>query len=183
MKRFTGVLALLLVLAAAAFASADKQAKALYEKGKLAEARQDYISAYNFYHQAYQLKPADLTYRSSYEYVRFLAAAAYVHQGEILLSGGKLQEALTDFEQALAIDPSSFIAQQQANKVRLLIQKNQSPGAAPPSPPGMESELDKRMEQATGPVELAFPVGAASGAQAKSLRQPRGEFGRASKGL
>jgi hypothetical protein len=28
-----------------------------------------------------------------------------------------------------------------------------------------------------------FPVGAASGAQAKSLRQPRGEFGRASKGL
>jgi general secretion pathway protein D len=155
MKRFTGVLALLLVLAAAAFASADKQAKALYEKGKLAEARQDYISAYNFYHQAYQLKPADLTYRSSYEYVRFLAAAAYVHQGEILLSGGKLQEALTDFEQALAIDPSSFIAQQQANKVRLLIQKNQSPGAAPPSPPGMESELDKRMEQATGPVELA----------------------------
>jgi general secretion pathway protein D len=154
MKRFTGVLALLLVLAVSVLASSDKQAKALYQKGKLAEARQDYISAYNFYHQAYQLKPTDLTYRSSYEYVRFLAAAAYVHQGQILLSGGKLQEALTDFEQALAIDPSSFIAQQEANKARLLIQKNQSPSATP-SPPGMESELDKRMEQATGPVELA----------------------------
>jgi len=80
MKRLTGVLALLLVLVAAALASTDKQAKALYDKGKQAEARQDYITAYNYYHQAYQLKPTDLTYRSSYEYVRFLAAAAYVHK-------------------------------------------------------------------------------------------------------
>jgi len=152
MKRLTGVLALLLVLVAAALASTDRQAKALYDKGKQAEARQDYISAYNYYHQAYQLKPTDLTYRSSFEYVRFLAAAAYVHKGRLLMNSGKLQEALTDFEQALAIDPSSFIAQQEANKVRLLLQKNLNPTAAPPS---TESELDKRLEQATGPVELA----------------------------
>ena len=119
MKRFTGVLALLLVLAVSAFANNAKQAKALYEKGKIAEARQDYVTAYNFYHQAYELKPTDLTYRTSFEYVRFLAAASYVHQGELLMNAGKLQEALTDFEQALAIDPSSFIAQQEANKIRL----------------------------------------------------------------
>jgi general secretion pathway protein D len=154
MKRFTGVLALLLVLVAAALASTDKQAKALYDKGKQAEARQDYISAYNYYHQAYQLKPTDLTYRSSYEYVRFLAAAAYVHKGQLLMNSGKLQEALTDFEEALAIDPSSFIAQQESNKVRQLLQKNANPGAASPSS-STESELDKRLEQATGPVELA----------------------------
>ncbi len=153
MKRFTGVLALLLVLVAAALASTDKQAKALYDKGKQAEARQDYISAYNYYHEAYQLKPTDLTYRSSYEYVRFLAAAAYVHKGQLLLNTGKLQEALTDFEQALAIDPSSFIAQQESNKVRQLLQKNANPGAS--LAPSTESELDKRLEQATGPVELA----------------------------
>jgi len=151
MKRFTGVLALLLMLAVSVVASTDKQAKELYQKGKLAEARQDYISAYNFYHQAYQLKPTDLTYRSSYEYVRFLAAAAYVHQGQLLKSAGKLQEALTDFEQALAIDPSSFIAQQEANKVRDLLQKALNPQAAPTT----ESGLTRRMEQATGPVELA----------------------------
>src|SRR5579863_3348272 len=118
MKRVTTLLALLAVLTVAAFASADKEAKQLYQKGKDAEARQDYISAYNFYYKAYQLKPTDLTYRSSYEYVRFLAAAAFVHQGEILQKAGKLQEALTDFERALAIDPSSFIAQQLANRTR-----------------------------------------------------------------
>jgi general secretion pathway protein D len=153
MKRFTGVLALLLMVAVSALASTDKAAKALYEKGKAAEIRQDYIAAYNFYHQAYELKPSDLTYRSSFEYVRFLAAAAYVHQGEILMNAGKLQEALTDFEQAIAIDPSSFIAQQQANKVRQLIQKSLNPNAAPV--PSTESGLNKRMEEATGPVDLA----------------------------
>ena len=153
MKRFIGVLALLLVLAGSALASTDKAAKAAYDKGKAAEVRQDYIAAYNFYHQAYQLKPADLTYRTSFEYVRFLAAAAYVHKGEILVNAGKLQEALTDFEQALAIDPSSFIAQQEGNKTRQLIQKSLNPTPAPA--PTTESGLTKRMEEATGPVELA----------------------------
>jgi general secretion pathway protein D len=153
MKRFTGVLALLLIVALSALASTDKAAKAAYEKGKAAEARQDYITAYNFYHQAYDLKPTDLTYRASFEYVRFLAAAAYVHKGEMLVNAGKLQEALTNFEQALAIDPSSFIAQQEANKTRLLIQKALNPSATPA--PSTESGLTKRMEEATGPVELA----------------------------
>jgi len=153
MKRFTGVLALLLLVAVSAFANNDKQAKQLYEKGKEAQVRQDYIAAYNFYHQAYELKPSDLTYRSAYEFVRFLAAAAYVHQGQLLVTAGKLQEALTDFQEALAIDPSSFIAQQESNKVRLMIEKSQNPAAAPQA--STESELDKRMAEATGPVELA----------------------------
>jgi len=153
MKRFSTVLTLLLVLAVSVFASTDKEAKQLFQKGKAAEARQDYITAYNYYYKAYQLKPADLTYRSSYEYVRFLAAAAHVHQGEILMKAGKLEEALTDFEQAIAIDPSSFIAQQMANRVREEIKKTQNPSAAPA--PSTESGLTKRMEEATGPVELA----------------------------
>ncbi len=153
MKRFTGVLALLLLLAVSALASNVKQAKQIYQKGVEAQARQDYITAYNFYHQAYQLQPTDLTYRAAYEYVRFLAAASYVHQGELLTNAGKLQEALTDFEQALAIDPSSFIAQQQANKIRLMMKQAMNPTAAPA--PSTESVLTRRMEEATGPVELA----------------------------
>ena len=134
-----------------AMASSDKAAKALFQKGQTAEARQDYIEAYNDYHQAWQLKPTELRYRTAAEFVRYLAAASYVHQGEILMKAGKLQEALTDFEQALAIDPSSFIAQQQANKVRELLLK----GQAPPPAPEPQSALTRRMEEATGPVELA----------------------------
>jgi general secretion pathway protein D len=152
MKRFTRVLALLLIVATLpALASSDKAAKALYEKGKAAEAREDYITAYNDYHQAWELKPTDLRYRTAADFVRFLASASYVHQGEILMNAGKLQEALTHFEQAIAIDPSSFIAQQQANKARQLLQKSQNPAPAPST----QSGLTRRMEEATGPVELA----------------------------
>ena len=148
----TRILAMLLIVAVLpAMASSDKAAKALYQEGKAAQARQDYITAYNDYHKAWELKPSDLTYRTAAEYVRFLAAASYVHQGEILMKAGKLQEALTDFEQALAVDPSSFIAQQQANKVRQLLLKDQNP--APAATP--QSALTRRMEEATGPVELA----------------------------
>ena len=154
MKRFISLLTLLCVLAASAFASADKQAKQLYQKGKDAEVRQDYIAAYNFYEQAYRLHPSDLTYRAAAEFVRFLAAASYVHQGEALMKAGKLQEALTDYEQALAIDPSSFIAQQMINKIQEMMKKAQNPNAPPPQS-SIENGLDKRMEEATGPVELA----------------------------
>jgi general secretion pathway protein D len=153
MKRFSGVLVLLLMVAVSALASSDKQAKQLYQKGSEAQARQDYITAYNFYHQAYQLKPTDLTYRAAYEYVRFLAAASYVHQGELLTNAGKLQEALTNFEEALAIDPSSFIAQQQSNKIRLMLRQALAPTPSPTA--DAESVLTRRMEEATGPVELA----------------------------
>jgi general secretion pathway protein D len=152
MKRFSRVLAMLLMVAVLpAVASTDKAAKALYEKGKAAEARNDYIEAYNDYHQAWELKPTDLRYRTAAEFVRFLAAASFVHQGELLMNSGKLQEALTAFEQAIAIDPSDFIAQQQANKVRQMLLKGQNP----PPAPGPQSALTRRMEEATGPVELA----------------------------
>jgi general secretion pathway protein D len=151
MKRFTRVLALLLIFGTLSAVATDK-AKALYKQGLDAEMRQDYVTAYNFYHQAYDLKPSDITYRASFERVRFFAAAAHVHKGQILAKDGKLQEALTEFEQAIAIDPSSFIAQQEANKIRRLLQPEsgqQTPGEA------AKSALHKRMEEAGGPVELA----------------------------
>ena len=154
MKRFTRVLALLLVIAALPAVATDK-AKALFDKGRDAEARQDYETAYNYYHQAYEIKPADLKYRASYERVRFLAAASDVHRGEILLQGGKLQEALTQFEQAISIDPSSFIAQQMANKTRELIRKSQAGPPGAELSPTPESLITKRMDEASGPVELA----------------------------
>ncbi len=152
MKRLTRVLALLLIFGSLPAVATDK-AKVLYNKGLDAEMRQDYVTAYNFYHQAYEAKPSDITYRASFERVRFFASAAHVHKGQLLAKDGKLQEALTEFEQAIAIDPSSFIAQQEANKVRRLLQQPE-PGPASPSE-AAASALHKRMEEAGGPVELA----------------------------
>ncbi len=153
MKRLTRVLALLLIFGTLPAVATDK-AKALYKQGLDAEMRQDYVTAYNFYHQAYELKPTDITYRASFERVRFFASAAHVHTGQKLEKDGKLQQALTEFEQAISIDPSSFIAQQEANKVRRALQEAEHPGQPPPGE-AAKSALHKRMEEAAGPVELA----------------------------
>ena len=153
MKRLTRVLALLLIFGTLPAVATDK-AKALYKQGLDAEIRQDYETAYNYYHQAYELKPDDIAYRASFERMRFLASASHVHHGQLLEKGGKLQEALTEFEQAIAIDPSSFIAQQEANKVRRAMKEADQP-SQPNASETAQSALHKRMEEAGGPVELA----------------------------
>src|SRR5437868_2271174 len=87
------VMALLLALPAAA----DK-AKTVFEQGRDAEARQDYEKAFDFFRQAHELKPKEARYRTSYERTKFLAAASHVHRGQLLRDGGKLNEALAEFQ-------------------------------------------------------------------------------------
>src|SRR6202163_1280728 len=100
-------LMLLLVAVVTLPAIADK-AKDLYAKGQDAEARQQYEAAYGFFRQAYNLKPKDLRYRAAFERIRFEAAATIVHNGQKLRDDGKLEEAVAEFQKALAIDPSLF---------------------------------------------------------------------------
>jgi general secretion pathway protein D len=143
------VLCVLLCLSLPAFAD---QAKKLYEKGADAEARQNYEKAFDFYKQAYAIKPKDLKYRASYERTRFLAAASHVHRGQILRDGGKLEDALAEFQKALEIDASSFIAQQELKRTEQMIQEAHNPQ---PQASAGESALRRRLESAQGPVELA----------------------------
>ncbi len=131
--------------------SADK-AKDLYNKGEDAEARQNYEAAFDFFKQAFDLKPKDLRYRAALQRIRFEAAASLVHRGQKLREDGKLDEAVVQFQKALAIDPSLYIAQQELTRTLKMIndQKNPPPQAAGP-PKGLEREV----REAAGPVELA----------------------------
>jgi general secretion pathway protein D len=144
-------LCLLLVALAALPALADK-AKDLFDKGRDAEARQQYEAAFGFFRQAYQLKPKDLRYRAAFEHSRFDAGAEVVHRGQKLRQEGKLQDAVAEFQKALAIDPSSFIAQQELTRTLKMIneQTNPTPQAA-----GTPGSLERKIHEAGGPVELA----------------------------
>ena len=146
-------IALLVVAITLPIGAADS-AKSLFNKGKDAEARQNYEAAFDFYKQAYEQKPRDLAYRASYERTRFLAAASHVHRGQLLREAGKLQEALTEFQKAAAIDSSSFIAQQELRRTQKLINDAGS-GPAPSSVDRPPTGLQKRMQEAQGPVDLA----------------------------
>jgi general secretion pathway protein D len=143
----------LLLSAALITTAAAESAKSLYNKGKKAEARQDYVAAYEAYSQAYQQKPAELKYRVSFQRTRFLASATHVQRGQRLRDDGKLPEALQEFETAGRIDPSSFIAQQEIKRTRALINAAESTGTQVQPPP--PSPIAKRINEAAGPAELA----------------------------
>src|SRR5246127_3944400 len=95
--------ALFLWLGAITLPAVADKAKDLYAKGQDAEARQNYESAYDFYKQAYDLKPKDLRYRAAYERSRFLAASSHVHRGQKLRDDGNMDEAVAEFRKALDI--------------------------------------------------------------------------------
>ena len=142
--------ALLAVLLMAVPAMAD-QAKKLYNQGKDAEAREDYVAAYELYKQAFDLKPRELKYKVALQRSRFRASAVVVKRGQELREQGKLEEAMAEFMRAVSIDPSSGVARQEMEQTRALMQK---PGRAATGPPP-EDMLRRKVEQARGPVELA----------------------------
>ena len=160
MRRVAKSLAFILILSALlpTVGSAKDSAKGLYKKGVAAEARHDYLAAYQFYRGAYDLQPENLQYQVPYERTRFLAAATLIHNGQKLRDQDKLQEALATFEQAAVIDPSNDLAAQEIRRTQEMIQK-QSGGAPKPPPRSSrrddEDPLRKLLEEAKGPAELA----------------------------
>src|SRR3982074_687496 len=145
------VMLLLVTVMTLVGAAADK-AKSLYNQGQDAEARPNLTSAYDFYKQAYDLKPKDLRYRAAFERSRFLAASSHVHRGQKLRDDGNMDDAVAEFRKALDIDPSLFIAKQELNRTLKIINDARNP---PPQAAGPPNSLERRVKEAQGPVELA----------------------------
>src|ERR1700683_2581123 len=116
---------LLLCLQPAVLAAKHDSAKALYDKGTDAEARQNYEQAFDYFKQAYDQKPKDLRYRTAFERTRFLAGASHVHRGQTLRDAGKVDEAVAEFQKAIETDPSSFIALQELKRTQQAIRDAQ----------------------------------------------------------
>jgi general secretion pathway protein D len=113
----SATLILVLCLSNYCFAKTTK-AKTLYANGQTAEAKDDPITAYEDYYQAWKLEPKNLRYKTAYERVRFVAASAHVSRGEKLLAQKDTTGALTEFLRALEIDPSNELAHQDIQKAR-----------------------------------------------------------------
>src|SRR5579859_1002307 len=152
MRRLMRPALLLLLVAVVTLPAIADKAKDLFAKAQDAEARQDYEAAFNLFKQAYDLKPKDLRYRAAFQRIRFEAAASVVHQGQLLRDEGKLEDAVAQFQKALAMDPSLFIAKQELNRTLKMIndQRNPQPQAA-----GPPDSLERKVHDAAGPVEMA----------------------------
>ena len=143
----------ILIVATFAYAAHSESAGKLYKAGKAAEAKDDILTAYEDYYQAYQKNPKNLDYKTAYERTRFTAASLHVKRGQTLRAQGDVTGALTEFLRALEIDPSNELAKQEIQVTRR--EQSTSPAAnqaVPESPitPAVESQLN----QIGGPIEL-----------------------------
>lgn len=138
----------------AASNAATKNAGALYAKGRDAEARQDYPAAYEAYKAAYALKPKDLRFRAAAERTKFYAAAAIVHQGQMLRDEGKLEEAIEQFQKAREIDSANFLAAQELRRTQAALDAQRN-GGTPQSVLKPSSPSAQRLSEALGPADLA----------------------------
>jgi general secretion pathway protein D len=128
--------------------------KKYYKDGKNAELREDYITAYQDYRQAWLQKPEDMKYKESYSRLRPLAAFQYIDLGHKLRDEGQLNDALTDFLRAFDIDPGNEAAHQDITRTRSLIDKA---AASQPNPDAVSvtSEQDQQDLQSLGrPLRL-----------------------------
>ena len=112
-----------------------------YREGRKAETLQDYDAAFEYYQKALKSEPGNAEYQIKFNQARFEAGALHVKQGVKLRERGDLQGAAGEFERAIAIDPSSPIAEQELRKTaELIAEKNRAADAAaePPSDPNQQ---------------------------------------------
>lgn len=122
----TGLLLVTLLATGCPRGSAD------YKKGQEAELARDYDTALIHYERALKADPRNTDYQIKARRLRFEAAQMHVDRGHKLRDQGLLEPAAAEFEKAVAIDPSSFVAEQELRRTLELIvaQRQAEPQAA-----------------------------------------------------
>jgi general secretion pathway protein D len=127
---------LLLCLGCGLLAAGCPKGKPEFSQGRKAENLQDYDAAFNFYEQALKSDPENAEYMIKYNEAKFEAGEFHVKTGVKLRDRGDLQGAASEFQRALAIDPSSPIAEQELRKTVVMIaEKTRADNAASEPPP------------------------------------------------
>ena len=152
MMRLRLVLVSILMLAVTPPTYSD-EAKSAYKRGVRAESHTQYDAALEAYKQASTLRPREPKYSAAYLRMRAYVAGQHVQKGQSLRDAGKLQDALTEFELAVTIDGTNFLAQQELRSAADLLRK-QAEQAALAAPPKPLSSLAKMAEETEGPADL-----------------------------
>src|SRR5260370_39369256 len=120
-----------------------------FTQGKKAETLQDYDTALIHYEKALKSDPRNIEYKIKATRLRFEAGQYHVRQGQMQREKADLQLAMAEFQKALAIDPSSAIAEQEIRQTLELIapkRASDEAGATAPKPPAEEAFAAKPPE-------------------------------------
>src|SRR5713226_3165746 len=135
MRRFSKMI---LCLSAVLFAAGCPKGKTDYTQGRKAEHLQDYDAAYDYYQKALKNDPENATYLIKFNQARFEASSLHVKNGVKLRDRGQLEGAASEFQRAVAIDPSSPIAEQELRKTVIAIEEKNRANNAATEPPREE---------------------------------------------
>ena len=125
---------LILCVSFGLFAAGCPKGHSEYNQGDKAETLQDYDAAVIYYQKAVNAEPHNATYRIRLNQMRFEAGEFHVKRGLELRKKGDLQAAASEFQKAMALDPSSMIAEQELNKtVEIIAEKNRQGEIPPPT--------------------------------------------------
>jgi general secretion pathway protein D len=150
--RLTRILVFFLLIMGMVLPGYADSANDAFKRGERAEDQNKLDEAFTEYKQAYDLKPRNAKYVAAYARLRFYAGSQHVHAGILLRDSGKLEEALAEFEKAVEIDRSNFLAQQEVRRTAVMIhnkEKHEPVGDGAPKSP-----LADMAEAVEGPVEL-----------------------------
>ena len=150
------VFPIVLVAAAACIGLASPRMRAEsansdFKQGKIAEAREDYDTAFDAYQRALKKSPGDARFKVALARVRVTASSEHMTKGRKLAAAGDVQGALAEFLHASEIDPSNESAQQEIAKIH----QRQGQNAPVPeigTPEG--SAAEEELREVGPPVEL-----------------------------
>ena len=142
------LLALALGLGGCAKGNAD------YKAGRNAETLNDYDTALVHYERALRADPRNIEYKLKATRLRFEAGQFHVEQGQKHREKGELQLAVAEFEKAMAIDPSSAIAQQGLRAALELMAKQQAEMRGTTSAPEAPAPAPEEARLAERPAQL-----------------------------
>jgi general secretion pathway protein D len=97
------------------------QGNADYSEGRKAETLQDYDTALVHYERALRANPTNAEYKLRAMHARYSDGQFHLEQGQKALQKGDLQQALTEFQKAQAVDPSNTAADQQVKRTLELL--------------------------------------------------------------
>jgi general secretion pathway protein D len=116
-------------------------------EGRVHEAKKEWDAALEEYEKALSEDPAELVYQMAVEKTRFQAGQVHIDNGLKLRAQGHLEEALTEFQKAFAINPSSAIAVQETQLTRDMIARTQKQAETTGKEPTLQERALTPLEQ------------------------------------
>jgi general secretion pathway protein D len=107
---------LLVLIGVAVFAAGCPKDKKDYKAAQKAVDLQDYDAAVDYYLKASKADPRNIDYKIGLDQSRFEAGASHVKKGLKLREKGDLQGAVSEFQRAQVMDPSSTSADQELKR-------------------------------------------------------------------